>query len=111
MINAGEDNTFLMRAKDINFSGEEVGKVKIVRLIGQGNWADVYLAEHVDTQEKFAVKTTSNKKFSEVPKLKELVQAEINILKSCKNPNVVRLVDSFLHKDHQFIVLEYCNGL
>lgn len=62
-----------MRAKDINFSGEEIGKIKVLRLIGQGNWADVYLAEHVDTMEKLAVKTTSKKKFSEVPKLKELV--------------------------------------
>ena len=66
-----------------------------MRLIGQGNWADVYLAENVDTLEKLAVKTTSNKKFNEVPKLRELVQAEINILRSCNNPNVVKLVDSF----------------
>lgn len=43
-------NTFFMRAKDINFSGETIGKIKIIRLIGQGNWADVYLAENVDTQ-------------------------------------------------------------
>lgn len=58
-----------------------------------------------------AIKTTSNKKFNEVPKLRELVHAEINILRSCKNINVVKLVDSFQYKDHQFIALEYCNGL
>jgi serine/threonine protein kinase len=83
----------------------------VIRLIGQGNWADVYLAEDVTSLEKFAVKTTSHRKFNEVPKLRELVKAEITILKACRNPHVVRLVNEFSHKEHQFIVLEYCNGL
>lgn len=34
-----------MRAKELNFSGKTVNGLKIVKLIGQGNWADVYLAE------------------------------------------------------------------
>lgn len=62
-----------MRAKDINFGGEKIGRIKILKLVGQGNWADVYLAEHMDTKENLAVKITSNKKFIEVPKLRELV--------------------------------------
>lgn len=47
----------------------------------------------------------------EVPKLKQLIQSEISILRSCDNPNVVKLIDEFDYKDHKFIVLEYCNGL
>lgn len=48
-----------MRAKEVNFSGETVKSLRIIKLIGQGNWADVYLAENMDTQEKAAVKVTS----------------------------------------------------
>jgi serine/threonine protein kinase len=53
---------------------------------------------------------TSEKKLAEVAKLRELIQAEITILKQCRNPNVVRLITDFVHANHQFIVLEYCSG-
>jgi serine/threonine protein kinase len=86
-----------MKAKDINFGGLEINGIRVLRMIGQGNWADVYLAEDVASLEKFAVKTTSHRKFSEVPKLLQLVKAEISILKACKNPHVVRLIKEFNH--------------
>lgn len=33
-----------MRAKEVNFSGLTIRNLRLMRLIGQGNWADVYLA-------------------------------------------------------------------
>ena len=56
------------------------------------------------------MKVTPQKKLMEVSKLQELMQAEISILKQCHNNNVIRLLDDFQHADHQFIVLEYCDG-
>jgi hypothetical protein len=38
-----------MRAKENNFSGETIRDLKMIKLIGQGNWADVYLAENTVT--------------------------------------------------------------
>jgi serine/threonine protein kinase len=94
-----------MRAKEVNFSGLTIQDLRLLRLIGQGNWADVYLAEDIHTLQKAAVKVTPQKKLKEVPKLQELVQAEITILKQCRNNNVIRLLNDFQHADHQFIAL------
>ncbi len=38
-----------MRPKDTNFVGEQVKGIKIKKMIGQGNWADVYLAEQINS--------------------------------------------------------------
>lgn len=36
-----------MRAKEVNFSGLTIHDLRLSRLVGQGNWADVYLAEDI----------------------------------------------------------------
>jgi hypothetical protein len=38
-----------MRAKEVNFSGLTIHDLRLLKLIGQGNWADVYLAEDTST--------------------------------------------------------------
>lgn len=38
------------------------------------------------------------------------MQTEITVLKSCKNDNVIRYVDSFETSEFLFIVTEFCNG-
>ena len=43
------------------------------------------------------------------PKLKELVQTEISVLKNCNNDNVIKHIDSFMSDKHVFIVTEFCN--
>lgn len=52
-----------MRPKDTNFSGEKVNGILIKKLIGQGNWADVYLGQQINSGQAVAVKITANKKF------------------------------------------------
>lgn len=46
----------------------------------------------------------------QTPKLEELVQTEIKVLKQCKNENVIRFVDNFATEKTVFIAMEYCNG-
>lgn len=47
---------------------------------------------------------------SDTPKLEELVQTEIRVLRECKNENVIRFVDHFLSDKSVCIVMEYCDG-
>lgn len=44
----------------INFSSKvyQQHDIKFIKMIGQGNWSDVYLAYNLDTTEKYAVKVT-----------------------------------------------------
>jgi serine/threonine protein kinase len=46
----------------------------------------------------------------QTPKLRELVQTEIRVLRECHNENVIRFVDSYCTENTQFIGMEYCNG-
>lgn len=93
-----------------NFSNRVVGKYRITKIIGQGNWADVYSCIDNSVPIEYAVKVTSELKFKKTPKLKELIDAEIAILSQCNNQNVVKLIDNFSYRNHQFMVMEYCNG-
>lgn len=55
-------------------------------------------------------KLIPREKFQDEPKLKELVQNEIAVLKKCHNVNVVGYVATIIHNDDVFIFMEYCNG-
>lgn len=46
----------------------------------------------------------------ETPKLKELVQSEITVLKRCRSENVIKYIDSFSTDKEVFIFTEFCNG-
>lgn len=60
-----------MKAKQRNFSGETINYYTFIKLIGQGNWADIYMAiEERKNKMIRAIKVISLKKFEEIPKLK-----------------------------------------
>ncbi len=46
----------------------------------------------------------------ETPKLKELVQTEIQVLKRCRSDNVIRFIDSMNTDKNVYIFTEFCNG-
>ena len=46
----------------------------------------------------------------QTPKLKELVQTEITVLRRCMNDNVIRFVDTFSNNQNVYILTEFCNG-
>ena len=55
-------------------------------------------------------KVIAKKLMIETPKLKELVQTEITVLKKCKSENVIKYIDSFSSDKEVFIFTEFCNG-
>ena len=40
----------------------------------------------------------------------ELMRTEIEILKICQHPNIIRLYDIFENIDYIYIIMEYCPG-
>ena len=40
----------------------------------------------------------------------ELVRSEIEILKICQHPNIIKLYDIFENSDYFYIIMEYCSG-
>lgn len=66
------------------------------------------LAKHIKTKKKVAIKVIKKKNMS--LKELELQKREIEVLKICQHPNVIRLLDVFENPDYIYIVLEHCSG-
>jgi len=76
--------------------------------LGEGKFGLVKLGIHKKTGEKVAIKII--KKQAMAVKDFELVKSEIDIMKMCKHPNIVRLLDHFENNEYIFICMEYLAG-
>lgn len=76
--------------------------------IGEGKFGLVKLGIHFKTKERVAIKIIKKEAMT-VSDL-ELVKGEIDIMKLCRHPNVVRLLDHFENSEFIFIVMEYLSG-
>ena len=76
--------------------------------LGSGKFGLVKLGIHKKTGQKVAIKIMkkSNMDSSDL----ELVRTEIEILKICQHPNIIRLYNVFENADYLYIIMEYCYG-
>jgi len=68
----------------------------------------VRLGIHKETGRKVAVKIMSKKDMDHTDL--ELVRTEIEILKVCQHPNIIKLYDIFENVEYIYIIMEYCSG-
>lgn len=76
--------------------------------IGEGKFGVVKVGVHIKTKEKVAIKIL--KKESMTLTDVELVKSEIDIMKLCRHPNIVNLLDHFENSEFIFIVMELLLG-
>lgn len=74
--------------------------------IGQGASGGVYTAYQVGTNISVAIKQMDLEK---QPK-KDLIINEILVMRSSRHPNIVNYIDSFLHRNELWVVMEYMEG-
>ncbi|XP_074587015.1 CBL-interacting protein kinase 1-like [Curcuma longa] len=86
-----------------------VGKYEIGRTLGEGNFAKVKLARHVDSGRCFAVKILERKRVLDL-RTHDQIKREIATLKLLRHPNVVRLFEVLASKTKIYMVLEYETG-
>lgn len=77
-------------------------------IIGRGKFSVVKSAIHLKTKKKVAVKILP--KTEKTKKDLELQKREIEILKICQHPNIIRLLDIFENESTLFLVIEYLPG-
>jgi glucan-binding YG repeat protein len=76
--------------------------------IGEGKFGVVKLGIHKSTGEKVAIKIIKKTAMNITDM--ELVRSEIDIMKLCKHPNIVTLLDHFENSEYIFIAMEYLSG-
>ena len=94
---------------------EQIGDYKIIKEIGRGATAIVYLAEDVHTAEQVAIKHVrfDDKVRDEAKwnrRLLKLLRAEALVAGRLKHPNIIRIVKAEVTEEQAYVVMEYFPG-
>jgi serine/threonine protein kinase len=89
------------------YVGQQLGNYRLLRLIGQGGFADVYLGEHIHLRTQAAIKIL------QMRLAEEHAQAFINEARTIAHlvhPNIVRVLDFGVQNSVPFLVMDYAPG-
>jgi eukaryotic-like serine/threonine-protein kinase len=91
---------------------EKIGKYEVIRTLGKGATAVVYLARDPDTNLEVAVKLIllgeGNAAMSR--RLRKLFQTEDSIGRRLDHPNIVKIYDAVIEPDRAYLVMEFIEG-
>ena len=91
---------------------EKVGKYEVIRVLGKGATAVVYLGRDPDSDREVAIKLIKfgddNAAMSR--RLRKLFQTDDSVGRRLKHPNIVELYDAVVEDDHAYIVMEFIEG-
>ena len=91
---------------EINNDQEDPEKIyKILQKVGQGNYGSVYKIQKIQTGEIMAAKICKIESNNS-----ESFKREINMLKQCDSPYILKYYGSYIKKNIIWIVLEFCEG-
>ena len=81
---------------------------KISTIIGKGSFSTVKLAINKITKEKVAVKIIDKSKMSSA--MLECALTEIEIIKICQFPYIIKFIEAYENMEYIYIFMEYCSG-
>ena len=84
--------------------GEQLGNYRLIRLLGEGGFAQVYLGEHVYLNTQAAIKVLNTRLTSDSV---EWFRSEARTIARLVHPNIVRVLDFGVDGMIPFLVLDY----
>ena len=88
--------------------GQQLGNYRLIRLIGEGGFAEVYLGEHLHLGTQAAIKILKTQLTSSDV---EQFRSEARIIANLEHPNIVRILDFGVEGKIPFLVMSYApNG-
>jgi len=87
------------------------GKYKILNQIGKGGMSVVYLAMNESVNKSWAIKEVRKDSQNDTSINSIGIKAEINLLKSCRHPNMPEIIDVIENEDNYLIVMDYIEGV
>lgn len=104
-------HTFKLLSSD-SLIGKQIGAYKIIRVLGEGSIASVYLAERADDIFNKAVAIKLIQRQNKLGESKRRFNQERNILARVEHPHIARILDGgYTKDDDNYIVMEYVDGL
>lgn len=106
----------VMQSGWIGLSMDYIGKYRVIKEIGKGATATVYLAvDPAVPGEQLAIKYISfgdgsrdEGKLSR--RLHKLMRTEWSVTKQLDHPNIIRIIDTVIEKEYAYLVMEYVDG-
>uniref|UniRef100_Q47HK0 non-specific serine/threonine protein kinase n=1 Tax=Dechloromonas aromatica (strain RCB) TaxID=159087 RepID=Q47HK0_DECAR len=91
---------------------ETIGKYRVVRELGKGATATVYLCDDPDSDRQVAVKVIRFGQDSAAMsrRMRKLFQNEGMVSKRLNHPNIVRVYEAVVEEDFAYLAMEYVEG-
>jgi len=91
-------------------TGEEphIGKYRLLKTIGKGNFAKVKLAKHIPTGKEVAIKIIDKTQLN--PGSLQKLFREVRIMKTLDHPNIVKLFQVIETEKTLYLIMEYASG-
>src|SRR6266496_2748143 len=94
-------------ADRVGREGQQLGNYRLLRLLGQGGFAEVYLGEHIHLNSHAAVKLLHTRLPDEDA---QQFAREAQTLARLSHPHIVRILDFAIQDGTPFLVMEYAPG-
>uniref|UniRef100_A0A0G4IDD7 non-specific serine/threonine protein kinase n=1 Tax=Chromera velia CCMP2878 TaxID=1169474 RepID=A0A0G4IDD7_9ALVE len=88
---------------------KRIGDYELGRVLGEGNYAIVRYAEHIESKKPVAIKIIDRQRIHDTGML-DMLKREIAIMKKVEHPNVVSLSEVLQSKSKIFLLLEFMSG-
>ena len=108
LLNKADKERWMVEIKKVIGYSNLFDYYEVKETLGKGKFGLVKSATHKKTGKKVAVKVMSKKEMTLQDV--ELQRREIEILKMCQHPNIIRLLDIFENQDYIYIVMENLSG-
>src|SRR6266568_7308839 len=87
--------------------GQQLGNYRLVRLLGRGNFADVYLGTHIHLNTQAAIKVLHGQLTGQD---EQDFLTEARIIARLRHPHIVQVLDFGVEGAMPFLVMEYAPG-
>src|SRR5712691_10569291 len=84
--------------------GQQLGNYRLVRLLGQGGFADVYLGQHIHLDTQAALKVLNVQMGNDE---RESFHREARIIAHLAHPHIIRVLDFGVDDKTPFLVMDY----
>lgn len=93
-----------MKEQHDDLLNQQLGNYKLVKLLGQGGFADVYLGEHIHLHTQAAIKVLRIRLTNENV---DNFRKEAQTIAHLEHPHIVRILEYGIERDLPFLVMSY----